>query len=322
MGIAYVARRYGPRMLKLGEAVLEFTLAGRQPRLPVGILIVLVPSFAGCPSRGASEAPEGEQAAVTVPTVAVIGAPEPIEETKTSSTGRGPAMVRIPGGSFWMGSGDDTTNENPERWTTVESFELDVTEVTVAQYRECVAAGACEPPIPWEWSRYCNWKAKHRDDHAVNCLSWEGASAYCEWAGKRLPLEEEWEYAARGTDGSTYPWGEEPPRAQLCWHRKFRPIQEDQYAADDDETTKQEGTCAVGTHPADTSSFGAKDLGGNVSELTWTESCDLVSRTELGTCGHIARGGYWYAREAHDVRATVRREFASFFHAFGFRCAR
>ncbi|MBI4706179.1 MAG: SUMF1/EgtB/PvdO family nonheme iron enzyme, partial [Deltaproteobacteria bacterium] len=121
------------------------------------------------------------------------------------------AMVSIPPGTFEMGSNDGGGDEKPVHSVTVAAFEMDPTEVTVAQYRKCVSDGGCSEPSG------CNWEESGRDDHPVNCVDWQQAGAYCAWAGKRLPWEEEWEYAARGTDGRIYPWGNGAPGDQLCW---------------------------------------------------------------------------------------------------------
>ena len=84
---------------------------------------------------------------------------------------------------------------------------IDRTEVTNDQYRNCVEAGICEEPAT------CNWGAPtyndgSKADHPVVCVDWNGARTYCQWAGKQLPTEAEWEKAARGTDGLIYPWGD------------------------------------------------------------------------------------------------------------------
>jgi hypothetical protein len=194
-------------------------------------------------------------------------------------------MARIPAGDFWMGSNDGEANEKPAHRIHVDAFEMDVTEVTVAQYGACVSGGAC-PPASTN-SLLCNWGKSDKASHPINCVSVDEAKTYCTWAKKRLPSEEEWEYAARGSDGRMYPWGGEAPGSQLCWTGK--------------------GTCAVGSFPSGRSPFGVLDMAGNVWE--WTDS-------------HVARGGSY----ANEDPSVVRGAYRFVAHPersqdVGFRCA-
>ena len=124
-------------------------------------------------------------------------------------------MVTIPGGDFMMGcnaSIDDNChrsgNEEPYHEVNVPDFEIDVIEVTIGQYRSCVEDNSsCSEPLTIY--SYCNWRYNNREDHPVNCVTWYNAKEYCEWSGKRLCSESEWEKAARGSDGRIYPWGNE-----------------------------------------------------------------------------------------------------------------
>lgn len=214
-------------------------------------------------------------------------------------------MVRIPAGSFMMGSNDGYDDEKPVHQVRVSAFEMDVTEVTVAQYRSCVSVGACDPPNS---AGRCNFGQGGKDDHPVNCVDWDQATAFCAWAGKRLPTEAEWEYVARGTDGRTYPWGNEAPSEQLCWGRYPFPGT----------------TCPVGAYPAGDSPFGVKDMAGNVWEWTSTEYCDSYAPRADCDSARVIRGGSWDIDDAQIVRAADRGMDApavrNDYH--GFRCAR
>jgi len=115
--------------------------------------------------------------------------------------------VTIPGGEFMMGSNYGYDDEKPVHRVRVRTFQMSRTEVTVAQYRACVRAGACTEP---DTGRYCNWGKSGRDNHPINCVDWNQAKAFAKWAGGRLPTEAEWEYAARsGGKAWKYPWGNE-----------------------------------------------------------------------------------------------------------------
>jgi hypothetical protein len=205
-----------------------------------------------------------------------------------------PRMAKLPGGTFEMGSRGDRV--------TVAPFLMDPTEVTVAAYGACVKAGKC--PEPMRTESFCNWGRWFRGDHPVNCVSWNQATAYCAWAGKRLPTEEEWEWAARGAErGTTYPWGNDDPGPQLCWRRY--------------DEGRTDGTCAVRSFPSGDSPHGLSDLAGNVSE--WTSGAYDVSTTR------VSRGGSWALNRASDVAAmdrTKHPDVEAQGSAVGFRCAK
>jgi formylglycine-generating enzyme required for sulfatase activity len=156
-------------------------------------------------------------------------------------------MVRVPAGSFVMGSDGDELDERPAHKVTLAAFDLDRDEVTVGDYGACVAAGACEKPRG----------AVGDKSDPIAWVRWSDAEAYCRFVGKRLPTEAEWERAARGDDGRRYPWGNEPD----CARANFGNYQ-------------GEGRCAgnpghpvaVGSFAAGASPFGARDLAGNVWE--------------------------------------------------------
>lgn len=213
-------------------------------------------------------------------------------------------MVEVPAGSFLMGS-DLAPDEKPRHEVTLAAFAIDRFEVTVADYRACVQAGRCGPPGA---DAGCNWPQSARSDHPINCVTWQDASSYCEAVGKRLPSEAEWEYAARGPDSSTYPWGEKRPTSDLsCWSR---------WALD-------EGTCAVGSHPLGRSRFGLDDVAGNVWEWTASEhTSDYVS--EASGKGRVCRGGSWNNGLPTAMRIAVRLPEAASTRAkdIGFRCAK
>jgi hypothetical protein len=116
------------------------------------------------------------------------------------------AMVVVPGGEFTMGSAAGDSDEQPEHKVHVDTFSMDVYEVTVGQYAAFLQAKGIELPSDWKTLN----QSSNQKRPVANIDSTE-ASFYCKWVGKRLPTEAEWEKAARGTDGRTYPWGNEAP---------------------------------------------------------------------------------------------------------------
>ncbi len=137
----------------------------------------------------------------------------------------GGEMAFVPASAFWMGSDEGDADEGPMQQVYPEAFWIDRYEVTNTQYAEFLNATQgdqlrcgghiCADPkvenpdshLLYEEGRYV--AERGYDDHPVTEVSWHGAKAYCQHYGKRLPSEAEWEKAARGTEGATYPWGEE-----------------------------------------------------------------------------------------------------------------
>ncbi|HEX8114539.1 MAG TPA: formylglycine-generating enzyme family protein, partial [Kofleriaceae bacterium] len=259
-----------------------------------------------------------------------------------------PDMVAVLAGTFRMGSpagtGDD--DEHPGHDVTLSAYCIDRTEVTVKAYAACVQAKGCTAaPLTVQWSggsaqdvqrysRFCN--REDRPDHPINCVDWNQAAAYCTWADKRLPSEAEWEYAARGTDGRVYPWGNETPSATRlnacgpeCVAMAKRELNAD-WRPMYDTNDAWESTAPVGRFPAGASPFGALDMAGNVWEWTadWYGTYKATAATnprgaEMGT-ERVIRGGGWYNLVAAVVGAAYRYRYEPSHrrHGVGFRCAR
>jgi formylglycine-generating enzyme required for sulfatase activity len=235
-----------------------------------------------------------------------------------------------------MGSDSREANENekPVHAVTVKGFRLDRTEVTVQAYAECVRARACTEPDAYSdkggsYRIFCNWKHPHnRSLHPINCVDFQQATTFCAWAGKRLPSEEEWEYAARaGSEDRTYPWGADKPdqtRLNACGSEcpanlvaKRFPRWAPMYEADDGWPE----TAPVGSFPAGASKHGVLDLLGNVWE--WTASEYAAYDGSSSEKKRVLRGGSWGGGDPRTERTTNRFRLVPVSRAqfLGFRCA-
>jgi len=173
-----------------------------------------------------------------------------------------------------------TTGPSGNEWVSIpgKSYEMSRSEVTVGQYRACVDAGGCTTE---GFTKYdmCNWGESDREDHPINCVDWNQASAFARWAGGRLPTEDEWEYAAKG--GQSFEYAGSASVGEVAWY---------------------DGNSGGSTHAVcgkKQNGYGLCDMSGNVFEWTSTQSGSY----------RVYRGGSWYntaarARVASRYRLT------------------
>ncbi len=218
--------------------------------------------------------------------------------------------VPVAGGSFMMGSEDLDDDTRPVHRVEVSAFFLGRFEVTRAQYSRYMAATGASAPAHWTNKRFIG------DEKPVIAVTWDEAVAFCKWADGRLPTEAEWEYAARGSEGRKFPWGNTQPdltRATFAMDIGF------------------DGTRPVGAAPAGGSPFGALDLAGNAFEWCsdWYSPNAYAggptrdpSGPEKGTL-RVIRGGSWISLPdacRSSARTAFRPESRS--TMLGFRVAR
>ncbi|GJL53690.1 MAG: hypothetical protein NPIRA02_08220 [Nitrospirales bacterium] len=221
-------------------------------------------------------------------------------------------MVKIPAGEFIRGTNTGGFNERPENSLYVDTYWIDEFEVTNHQYLEFVESTGHRKPGPP--SRYAkNMTNLRGPNQPVTYVSWADAKAFCEWKGKRLPTEAEWEKAMRGTDGRMWPWGDELGKdlANLGGAQ-------DGY----------EFTAPVGSFPQDRSVFGVFDGAGNLMEWTdnwyveqlYSTSVASDSSTVSRTYKTLRGGGY--TNRGVDLRITSRMFMVPDFRdeTIGFRC--
>ncbi|MFP4056484.1 MAG: formylglycine-generating enzyme family protein [Candidatus Brocadiia bacterium] len=285
--------------------------------LPIAALVLALGLVEGCTPLEEAAAPQAEPEAAAA-------LPERVENPADGST-----LLLVPAGQFLMAD-----SGRPKR-VTLPAFYIDRTEVTNAQYAAFLAACEKEGDAAWRHPDQPSDKKDHeptfwsnphlgkaQGHHPVVGIDWFDATAYARWAGKRLPTEAEWERAARGSDGRTYPWGEQPPE-EVALHRanflgSFA-------AADGFKYTAPAGSFPQGASPA-----GCLNMAGNVCEWTadWFAPLPDARRLDNPTgpptgTQRVVKGGSWnfqaaglrtYNRWAMDPRKRLA--------SVGFRCAR
>jgi formylglycine-generating enzyme required for sulfatase activity len=215
-------------------------------------------------------------------------------------------MVTVPGGEFTMGSDSGDAYERPAHKVIVKPFLIDINEVTCQEYEAFIKATGHKAPQGWVNGTY-----PHGGAHwPVTGVDWYDATAYAQWVRKRLPTEEEWEFAARGTTGWRYPWGNE-------WMSE---------AANTGSTSNHQ-LADVGEYSKGASPFGAFDMVGNAWE--WTASKLIaypggqIPKQPNGLM--VIRGGSWQERQG-QATATYRGYLPASggkdYSATSFRCAK
>jgi formylglycine-generating enzyme required for sulfatase activity len=225
----------------------------------------------------------------------------------------GMLMVEIPAGEFMMGKEDSIgPDDSPRHSVYLDTYWIDQTDVTNAMYAKCVQAGKCTYNIQHAPTDI-HYGIPDYANHPVVYVTWYQAVEYCQWAGRRLPTEAEWEKAARGTDARPFPWGKKPVDSTLA-----------NYNGNINDTTP------VGSYPQGASPYGLLDMAGNVRQWVadWFDALFYRNSPLQNPLGpglgekRVLRGGS-FKDPANGVHVTVR-----FAHVpgsagmnRGFRCA-
>jgi formylglycine-generating enzyme required for sulfatase activity len=263
--------------------------------------------------------------AATEPPVVDIPTEAPILNIGSTMTGAdGMVMLYVPAGEFTMGSNKGDPDEKPVHVVNLDAFWIDQTEVTNKMYSMCVAAGACEQPAHMGSATHGRYyDSLEFDNYPVIYVDWEMAKDYCQWAGRDLPTEAQWEKAARGTNASAYPWGDtfDGTRLNFC---DASCSSDWSYELFDDDYAE---VSPVGNYPTGQSVYGALDMAGNVWEWVndWYDVYPggTTTSSKFGQKYRVLRGGSWFVSK-QNVRSADRYfvDLGDSFNYFsGFRCA-
>jgi serine/threonine protein kinase/formylglycine-generating enzyme required for sulfatase activity len=232
----------------------------------------------------------------TSPTQPVAAPKSTLPQTYADAHGK---MLLVPQGPFTFGSTDDHSAQN----VALPAFYIDETEVSNAEYRQFCEATGHAPPQSADYVTH--------PDYPVTTVSYDDAAAYAAWAGRRLPTEEEWEKAARGTDNRSFPWGNTPWTDNVPNHLE-----------------------PVGSDPTRRSPYGAYNMAGNVWEWTaspYTPTADenghmkqLLKGQSFSSEWRIIKGGSFGPGASDDFDLTRHRGLPSDGRSpwIGFRCVR
>ncbi len=223
---------------------------------------------------------------------------------KSSNPTAASGMTYLQGGAFLMGCDEGDQFSKPAHSVMVKPFFIDTDEVTCEQYKKCVDANKCPAPTTWANGTFPAGTAHQ----PVTGVSWDDAIAYARYAGKRLPTEEEWEFAARGSKDLKYPWGN-------SWRAGC--------ANADKEGEARKGMIDVGSYNCDSPS-GANDMIGNAWEWTssdWAPYPGNRSQFSTNEGQKVIRGGSWDTPK-ESATAVLRAGYVGSGDKTGFRCAK
>jgi formylglycine-generating enzyme required for sulfatase activity len=288
------------------------------------IVLALAILFKGKPTVTDSTPMSG----VTFTALVQTSTPVPFTETSTSippsetptpfpeeiTDAKGVSMRLVPAGEFIMGSDNGDVDERPAHNVNLGAYYIDKYEVTNALYSVCATAGACDPPKLVSSLRRASYYGNSQfDNYPVVQVDWNMAKTYCEWRGAQLPTEAQWEKAARGTDGRTYPWAGEGLECSKANYGGC--VQETNF---------------IGGNESGKSIYGVYDMAGNVWEWVadWYSADYYQNSPTTNPLGPGAgvnramRGGSWSdlgssSRSANRHGNTPQ----TFGNSLGFRCA-
>ncbi len=300
----------------------EATFSSSVPASKTKAVVTSPAATAG--TGGTSRSPMMLIGAVIVVAIIGLGAyllwPRPVEKPKGGGSVQPtpvvvPEMALIPGGKFMMGRNDGDQDERPAHEVQVKSFYLDKFEITNQQYKKFT--DATNRTIPQHWKNNGSFSPEEAT-LPVTFVTWQDAADYAKWVGKRLPREDEWEYAARGgSKENLYPWGNQWIAANANANR-----------------LRQARPAPIRSFEQDISAFAIYDLAGNVSE--WVQDSFSRYETKQGDKWKVYRGGNfttdpaqstatyrWYDFPAPPQDAKQKKEYTEkVFPVVGFRCAR
>jgi len=243
----------------------------------------------------------------------------------------GAAMVRIPGGTFTMGTefGYAWWNAPYKQQVSLSDYWIYKYDVTVAEYRAfCAATGHSLPPWPGEWLSWTgDWTNAALQQHPIVNVSWYDAKAYADWAHVSLPTEAQWEYASRGPAGNNYPWGGTGTSGDPYngWDQMKCVNYVNSYA-------DGKSTWPVDSFPAGASWCGAEDMAGNVWQwcADWYGNYSSTPVTNptgpVSGSFRVQRGGSWDSGVNGDGEFYGRGAYRSYgspdgwYYLVGFRC--
>lgn len=221
-------------------------------------------------------------------------------------------LVALKRGKEPDGSGGAATGALNWIYSRPAKLEMMRTEVTVAQYKGCVDAGKCKRGFKVKSDyRFCNLGYSSRIRHPMNCVNWNGADAFCRWAGGRLPTEHEWFAEASNSKSREYPWGSQKA---TCARAIMEDGQAKGSAGSETHGCGEDRTWPVCSRRKGDSVSGMCDMSGNVWE--WTSSENASER--------VRRGGSWISSNQDDLRTSGRllSDPSRTEHFIGFRCVR